>query len=371
LNILIDTSEAWRNRTGIGRFSRALLRHLPDAVPPDMRIILSQPDYAARDHARGPRTLPGRLRHFGGHMALTQAHTSLLAARHAPDVVHSLSFFTPLAVRARRVTTFFDLAYLDLPEHTDRFWGAYARAMMPRFARLSDAIITTSQVMRGRIAEAFAVPPERIHVVYGAAEPAFQPLDASVPETASHLDAVRARYALPETFFLYAGAWGRTKDLPTLIRACARLRDGHLVLTGTPHNPAEAEIVALAEKLGARAQFIGHVADGDLPALYNLAHAVVLPSLYEGFGLPALEGMACGRPVVVSDIPVLAEVTGGAALRFPAGDADALFDQLTHLLYDAGAHAAWAGRALAHAQGFTWPTVAHEIVSVWQGLNDD
>lgn len=371
VKVLIDTSEAYRNHTGIGRFARQLIGHLPDALPEGMSISLSQPDYAGRTHAHGVRTLPQRALHFGQHVVQTQVHMARLVRRQRPQLVHSLSFFTPLMAGAPRVTTFFDLAYIDMPGHTDRFWGAYARALMPTFARRSDAIVTTSHVMRERIAEAFGVPPERIHVVYGGVEPRFRPLSPEHPDDAARLAHARAAYRLPETFFLYVGSWGRSKDLDTLLRAMSRLPDADLVLTGQPHSADEQRIVALAHELGARAHFIGHVPDADLPALYNLSHAVVLPSLYEGFGLPVIEGMACGRPVIASDIPVLAEITAGAAPLFRAGDAGALFDQLGHLLYDADAHASWAGKAAAHAQGFTWPKVAHEIVTVWQHFNDD
>jgi len=358
MKILIEASEAYRNSTGVGRFSRALIAHLPGTH----EFTFSPTNYASRTHSNGQRTFLQRITHASAHFWLTQVTCPLIACQSRPELVHSLSFFAPLGVRnLPSVITIFDLAYFELPEDTDRFWGSYARAAMPLFARRARAIVTTSEVMRGRIVEQFGIRPEHVHVVYGGVDPRFRVLhDAPI------LAEIREKYQLRDPFILYVGAWHKNKNLEVLLRANVVLSGIELVLTGTPHTRDEAKLIVLAASLKARARFIGFVPDADLPALYNLARVVVQPSLYEGFGLPVIEAMACGTPVIVSDIPVLREVAGNAAQVFPPDDPAALAALLAALLESTSEHATWSDKAAQHAQQFDWTRTARQICAVWE-----
>lgn len=358
--ILIEASEAYRNRSGIGRFSRALIAHLP----PDLPLAFSPPDYATRRYTPSARTLAGRTAHAAQHLWLTQIAVLQAVRAEQPALLHSLSFFIPLlAGNLPCVATFFDLAYFDLPHETDRWWGAYGRLMMPLAARRAAAIITPSETVRRAVMARFGLPLERVHRVYGGVDPHFRPVND--PPALEH---IRRRYGIEGPFVLYVGAWHAPKNLPLLLQACAPLPEVRLVITGGPHTPQEARLPALAQSLGVQAIFTGHVPDEDLPALYSAALAAVLPSRYEGFGLTALEAMACGAPVIVSDIPALTEITGGAALTFPPDSAEALREAIRSLLASPSEREVWRGRGLAQASRFSWERTAEAVVQVWQGL---
>jgi len=360
MKILVEASEVYRNNTGIGRFSREVIRH----VRPYADLTFSPCDVDQRVHNPGQRTTFKRFKHFADHLWLTQAEIVTSARREHPDLIHCLSFFAPLMIRKLPiVVTIFDLAYFDIPHHTDAFWSAYGRSLMPTFARSACAIVTTSDVMSERIAARFHIAPERIHRIYGGVDARFHPVDSTV-----ELERVRAKFDLREPFALYVGAWHDNKNLKTLLAAFAPIRSAQLVITGLPHSAAEAELRQLAESLGVRTRFIGYVADTDLPTLYSLAHCVVQPSLYEGFGLPVVEAMACGAPVLVSDIAVLREIGGDAVLRFPAQHADSLYALLTHVLESSSEREELRLKSLARARLFSWDAAAHEIVDVWRTL---
>ena len=163
MKVLIDASEAYRNAMGIGRYSRAIIHHLQHPV---LDIAYTSADFASRQHAPLSRGKLARLKHFSQHVFLTQIAPRRAARQHQPDVFHSFSFFVPLESRVPSVATIFDLAYFDLPDLTDRYWSAYARRMMPIFARQAAAIVTTSNVMRQAIHEHFNIPLERIVRIY-------------------------------------------------------------------------------------------------------------------------------------------------------------------------------------------------------------
>jgi glycosyltransferase involved in cell wall biosynthesis len=357
MRVLIEASEAYRNQGGIGRFSRELIGHLPPALD----VVFSPANYADRLPDPSPRDRTRRVRHFAEHLWLSQVQAAYALMRQRPDVLHALSFFvSALSVAVPQVVTIFDLAYFDRPQETDSYWGAYARAMMPRFAARASAVITTSDVMREKIIDRFRLSPARVYRIYGAASSRFTPVT-----NPAVLAGVRRKYALPARFVLYSGAWHATKNLPVLLQAMAGIDEVELVITGKPHSPEEARLPALARALSARVHFIGHLPDEDLPALYSAAEVVVQPSLYEGFGLPVIEAMACGAAVVVSDIPVLAEIAGAAAPRFRPESADELREVLQALMTSPGELARWRKLAQQRASAFCWSETARQVVEVW------
>ena len=361
MKVLIEASEAYRNQTGIGRFSRALIDHLP----PSVDVVFSPPDFASRRHDVEQRTFTTRLMNFSQHVRLTQFDVVTQARREKPALIHSPSFFVPLFIRRiPTVATIFDLAYFDLPDQTDRFWGMYGRRMMPRFADHAAAIITTSNVSKEKIISHLGIPAEKIHCVYAGVDSRFHPI-----EDESRRREVLEKYHLESPFVLYAGAWHPHKNLPVLIRAFQGIDSVTLALTGKAHTTDQESVPRLAEKLNVKARFIGYVPDDDLPVLYSLARGVVLPSRYEGFGLPAVEAMACGAPVIVSDIPVLREISAGNALTFSTDAPDELRDSLLRILNSDSEYAIWREKALGHAQAFDWNRTAAGIIDVWEKVS--
>jgi len=210
------------------------------------------------------------------------------------------------------------------------------------------------------------LPPERVRVVPLAAAPSFRPL-----EDATKMAAVRAKYDLPERFILNVGALEPGKNQATLVRAFRRLRRGGveqaLVIAGPPAWRYE-RLLRLVDRLGLtdEVRFLGYVPAEDLVALYNLADLFAFPSLYEGFGLPPLEAMACGTPMVCSNAASLPEVVGDAAITVDPYDVEGLAQAMHRVLTDASLREELRAKGLAQAKQFTWERTARETVAVYR-----
>lgn len=359
--LLFEASESYRNPTGIGRFARALIDELTQNHH-DIELYFSPNDYAQRYHPQTQRTLINRIANFGEHVSLTQWQAYNLARRHKADAFFSPSFFSPLLSSVPAVVTFHDLNYHEQPQLTDRFWGTYARRMMPIFARRAAAVVTTTQTVKRAVCDYFALPQNKVHVVPMGIDPMFR-----VIEDREQLQPVREKYQLNEPFALYVGAWYGTKNLPVLLHAFAPFKDATLVMTGQATTPEQEQIPELAHKLGLRVRFVGRVSDDELVALYNMAHVAVQPSLYEGFGMPVIEAMACGAPVIISDIDVLREVAGDAAQVFPRHDPATLTQLLSAAFNSPARNSQQSAKSLQRASQYTWPLAVQKLIPIWRG----
>ena len=282
------------------------------------------------------------------------------------DVLHSPHHTTPLAPCGyRRVVTFHDLTFFLLPERYPTTRRLYFQTMTRLSARVAAAVIVPSEAVKGDVMRILGLPRERVFVIPEAAGPAFHPQDAVA------IEAVRRRYGLEGPFLLSVGSLEPGKNRERLLQAFARLRarglTHTLVVAGQRAWRYEGE-APLAQQLGLAdsVRFLGHVPQADLPALYSAAEVFVFPSLYEGFGLPALEALACGTPVVSSNVSALPEVVGDAALQVPPLDVEALTDAMERLLRDDGLRSDLRERGLARAAQFSWEKAARQTVEVYQ-----
>ncbi len=282
------------------------------------------------------------------------------------DVLHSPHHTTPLLFCGRRrVVTFHDLTFFLLPERYPSTRRLYFQTMTRRSARVADAIITPSEAVRQDVMRILRVPPERVFVTPEAAGPAFRPQDASA------IEAARRRYGLAGPFLLSVGSLEPGKNRERLLLAFARLRAqglGHtLAVAGQQAWRYEGE-EPLARRLGLgdAVRFLGYVPQADLPALYSAADLFVFPSLYEGFGLPALEALACGTPVVASNVSALPEVMGDAALLVHPFDVEGLAAAMERLLRDDALRADLRERGLQRAAEFSWERTARETLAVYE-----
>jgi glycosyltransferase involved in cell wall biosynthesis len=283
------------------------------------------------------------------------------------DVLHSPHHTTPL-VRPRpdcaRVVTFHDLTFFLLPERYPMTRRLYFQTMTRLSARVADAVIVPSEAVRGDVVHVLGVPQERLFVIPEAAGSAFHPQDAVA------IEAVRRRYGLEGPFLLSVGSLEPGKNRERLLQAFARLRarglQHTLVVAGQRAWRYEGE-APLARRLGLAdsARFLGHVPQADLPALYSAADLFVFPSLYEGFGLPALEALACGTPVVASNVSALPEVVGDAALQVSPLDVEELADAVERLLRDDRLRSDLRERGLERAAQFSWEKAARQTVEVY------
>lgn len=287
------------------------------------------------------------------------------------DVVHSTTFCAPRFAlgRKRLVVTIYDLSFVTYPEfHLPANVEHCLRGTKLAIER-ADALIAISESTRRELIEEMGAPPERIVVTPLASGRGLQRV--SDP---ARLDAVRRRYELPERFVLFLGALEPRKNLPRLLEAFALLtpaqrRDFQVVVAGAQGwlNEAVHEQVQKLG-LGASVHFAGYIEPADLAALYSLAAVFAYPSLWEGFGLPVVEAMACGTPVLTSNVSSLPEVAGDAAVLVPPTDVDAIAEGLGRLLEDSALRADLAERGPRRAAQFSWERCARETLAVYEAV---
>jgi len=268
------------------------------------------------------------------------------------------------------VVTIHDLGYHYYPEAHTLSQNLYLRWSTRFNARRATAILADSQATRRDLMALYQVPAERIHVVYPGRDETLAPV-----RDPALLAAVRARYGLADRYLLYVGTLHPRKNLVRLIRAFARLlasgsSEGapgtlQLVLAGQK-GWLTADILAEVDRmrLGDRVVLTGFVPDSDLAALLSGAQAFLFPPLYEGFGLPILEAMACGIPVVCSNSSSLPEVAGEAALLVDPMDIDALAAAMQRVLVDEGLRQELVQRGFAQISAFSWRRCAAEALAV-------
>ncbi|MBN1476333.1 glycosyltransferase family 4 protein, partial [Candidatus Sumerlaeota bacterium] len=283
------------------------------------------------------------------------------ATRHQPVDLFFTQSLVPSTRRAPRVMTVHDVLWHDFPEHfTQR--ERWHFGLIDRAIQRADHIITDSEHSRRRICETSGRAGHDVTCVPLGVSPRFAPL-----ESEQGREALRRRMGLPERFVLYVGRINRRKNLPNLMRAVSRLPESiSLVCAGGRDWQQDDLDRALIETgVGDRVMFLGHVADADLPGLYSLASVFAYVPFAEGFGIPPLEAMACGTPVVVSDTTSLPEVVGDAGLRVPPTDHRAISDALTSLLSDQRLREEMVTRGRARASRFTWQATARKVLEIW------
>ncbi len=257
-----------------------------------------------------------------------------------------------------------DLAYF-LPELNAYRWldTVYMRAFLPRSARAAAGVFAVSENTKRDVMHYTGCDPAKITVTYEAADPAFIPV--TDPDC---LRAVRERHHLPAQFVLYTGSLSPRKNLVRLLQAFARLGEAvphQLVLTGSKSWKGRS-VYDMMDTLHLRGRIaqLGYVEEKDMPALYSLAGAYVYPSLYEGFGLPVLEAMQCGCPVVASRASSIPEVAGEAALLIDPYDVDALTGAIRQVLTDPSCRATLVAAGLQRAALFSWRRCAETMLKV-------
>jgi len=356
----IDASRvAVARRTGTERYALEITRALIAAAPGD-RFVL----YFNRRPRIGllPRVERVAWRVMPAPRLWTHLRLSLELARRPPDVLfvpaHSLPVYHPPA----SVATVHDLGYLRFPdEHAGT--GRRARDWANRWsARHARRVIAVSGATRDDLVRAYGVPPARIAVVRHGLDPVFRPVDDGERRR------IRARYKLDAPYFLFVGTLQPRKNYERLLRAFDRFAIGdsthQLVLVGG-HGWQADRLERALRLMHARAsvRVLGYVEDADLPALYGGAVALAFPSLYEGFGLPALEAMGCGTPVLASNSSSLPEVVGDAGLLVDPLDIDAIADALSRLASDEPLRRELGERGRARAASSTWERAARETLA--------
>jgi glycosyltransferase involved in cell wall biosynthesis len=359
-----------RSPTGIGRYALELLRALA-ALPGGPEIVLLTTERADRHGLWGDfehHALPG-CRRLPSLITIGNLALSWAARRWRLDLIHDPNGIAPLLgppAGARRVVTVHDVFAYVCPEAHNRLDNWRYRLMLPRALARADMVLTDSDHSRRDIARHLAVSEAQIQVIPCGVDPRFAP----VPDGDARR-AVLARYGITRPYLLYVGGINARKNIAQLFEAFSRLLTRHtdlmLVIGGKRQWQTDA-IDATFHRLNLsdHVHFTGYVVDVDLPALYSAAELFVFPSLYEGFGLPPLEAMACGVPAVTSNASSLPEVVGDAALTVDPYGVDDLVVALERALTDEALRADLRQRGLERAARFTWPRTATETLAVYE-----
>jgi glycosyltransferase involved in cell wall biosynthesis len=375
MRITIDYTPAVRQGAGIGRYTRSLVAALAEYDQQNEYTLFCagvRPQDAVWPGNFGVRhsRIPARWLSAAWHRLGMPLAAERLAGK--CDIFHSADFTLPPLDAAAGVVTVHDLSFLRVPQCADPKLRAFLEGVVPCAVRRADRVLADSQSTADDLADLLGAPVEKISVVPGGVEPRFRRV-----RDAEQLKRVQTRYRLPQWFILSVGTLEPRKNFPQLISAYAQLRRQ----TGLPHELVIAgkpgwlyqEIYDRVkdEGLTQHVHFPGFVADEDLPALYTLADLFVFPSLYEGFGLPPLEAMACGAPVVVSDNSSLPEAVGNAALLVKAEDQEALTDAMARILGNANLRARLTDLGRAQAARFTWRNSAEKLLEAYQRAAED
>lgn len=356
IHIAADGSGLARPLAGVGSYTRQLVRAMATHRP-DARITVYGPAGAGSDVAASAlRPLPA-LPLIGRHVQFP-----LAVRRSGARLYLGCAGQLPLGgVGMPSAVTAHDMAIYRHPEWFPSGQWLSVRLVVPRSMRRADAVLAVSTNTAREVAQLFDVPEERIHVVPLGADSACRPLPAS------DLDEVRRRLRLPERFILFLSTIEPRKNLDTLLGAWDALgRNPDLVVAGGWGWHADAMRRRL-DGAGDGVRVLGPVAPSDLPAVLNLATCLAHPAWYEGFGLPPLEAMACGTPVVVSNAPALPEVVGDAGIFVDPGDVEGWAEALRRALEDDELRRELRARGLRRAAQLTWGRTAAET---WQVIDE-
>jgi radical SAM superfamily enzyme YgiQ (UPF0313 family)/glycosyltransferase involved in cell wall biosynthesis len=366
MRIAFDGTALRPGRTGVGYYTEHLLHHLAQAASNDELIVVSNRSIDTTS------PLPTRVRVATPARRVprlvwmqTLAVTALREVE--ADVVHFTNGMLPLMAPVPTVVTIHDMSLRLYPRYHPPRRVILNRPLVDLAARRADAIITPSESAKHDIVRLYQLDPRRVHVVYEAAAPSFRRV-----HDASALDHVRARYGLGERVILYVGTIEPRKNLPTLIDAFAeRQRSGelrHQLVCVGPYGWLSRGIEKQIRRAGAAGaiKFAGYVPFDDLSAIYSLAEMFVYPSMYEGFGLPVVEAMACGVPVITGRTPALSEIGGGAILEIDRIDPDTLGRALVDLAQSRDRREELSGRGLVRAASFSWQRAARESLEIYR-----
>jgi len=364
---LLSTAAGYR-RAGIHSYIDNLLRNLPRASPASWRwtaLVGAQHrgDYAGIRLARSRLATDLPLRRILWEQALQPW------CLRGVDLYHALAFVAPALLPAPMVVTVYDLSFLRYPQRLSRARRLYLRRMTALTCARARRILAISQSTADELVRLLGVPAAKIDVSQlGYDEARFRPLPPA------RVAQFRQQRGLPGRFWLTVGTIEPRKNLSLLLRAYAALprkeRLPWLLVGGLGWRGQELLAAIEGRGLQGSVRHIGFIPDEELPLWYNSAEALLFPSLYEGFGLPVLEAMACGCPVLCSDVSSLPEVAGSAGICLPPDDAP----RWTQALHNAYADSAWRagarGRGLQQAAQFSWQRTAAATVRSYRKALD-
>ncbi len=366
MRIGIDARLTHYRPAGISRYTSQLIEGLARLDSGDEFIILQS--YKAKKPLLDSPNFTMRRVLTPSHHRLEQLILPIEISTMGLDVLHSPDFIPPFHRNCRSVITIHDLVFILYPHFLSkdaaRYYGQIDQAV-----RHTDAIIAVSEATKRDIMRLVGVPESKITVIYEAASPIFRPIDATDVRKR-----VSDRFGVHGDFLLFVSTIEPRKNVPTLLKAMRQLIDDYrtevkLVLAGEKGWLYD-DVFRLVNDLQLEDDvvFLGRVSTEELLWLYNSAQALVAPSIYEGFGLPPLEAMACGTPVVVSNVSSLPEVVADAGLLIDPYDVDEITVAMWRVLTDEDLRATLIEKGLKRAGHFSWDKAAEQTLELYHSL---
>ncbi len=371
--VALDTTPLPLQPVGAGNYIVELTRALARQPEIDRLVILAQQSrLRLLDIASDRRILVKTIPDLPVPVRLLweQAYLPALAKRLGIDLLHSLHYTMPFFYPGPTVVTLHDLTFFLFPQLHTLPKRLFFRIFTRLSARRAAALVAVSENTRQDAIRLLGVNPDKIFSTCLGVTPEFQPVRDS-----TRLENIRHRYQLPPRFILFVGLLEPRKNLPILLRAFASIADQvpetSLVVVGRKGWMVERAL-RLVNSLGlaGRVHFTGYAPREDLPLIFNLAEVFVYPSLYEGFGLPVLEALACGTPVITTAVSSMPEIVGDAGVLVPPGDDRRLAQALLALLNDPERRRSLSEAGPAQAAAFTWERTAAETVAVYQRVHE-
>ncbi len=360
---LLSLAENYRS-AGISWYCQNLLRHLPGTDPEiQYTVFLGERRY------EGVRGLELRVSRLPTHsppirILWEQAIQPWALRRAGVDLLHGLALIGPLLSGRPLVITIHDLSFLHYPQSFHALKRLYLKLFTRLSVRRAQRVIAISDSTRQDIIEQYGVPSETVDLIYYGSNPAFRPLPAE------KVAQFRSDQGLPERFILFVGTLEPRKNVVRLIEAYSRLPASNrppLMLIGAKGWLYDSVFARVDElDLSDAVRFVGYVPGNSLPWWYNAADLFVYPSIYEGFGLPPLEAMACGTPVVTSKASSLPEVVGTAGLLVDPTSTESLASAMEQVLSDQGERDRMRSAGLAQARRFSWDDTARRTLDTYR-----
>jgi len=363
MKVAIDARALTYEPSGVGVYTRTLVQGLAQRDDEDQYLLISNrpvisldlpPHVSVNDHP------------FPVGNLWLQARCPAILRREKVDLFHGTNFLSPLLAPCPTVLTVHDLSSFLFPKmHTWR--NNAVQRLLPAAIRRAKRVIAISENTKRDLIKRLHVPGEKIRVVHNAL-----PENIARVDDEAKLQAIRRKLSLPETYFLFVGTLEPRKNLVRLLEAFAayRNRNGNrtqMVLVGAEGwGGSDVHDAHRRLGLGDTVRFAGYIAQDDLPAVYSLARALVMPSVYEGFGLPAIEAMACGTPVVAAANSGLVEVVGEAALTVDHRNVDQLAQKLMDVDHDADLRERCVQAGLRRAKEFGVERFAADTHAVYR-----
>jgi glycosyltransferase involved in cell wall biosynthesis len=386
MRVVVDATAAVRQGAGVGRFARGILRGLAACdAQNDYVLLTTGRARISPDGLPAPRRvrwrhlpIPERAARIAWQRLRLAPPPTLLAGR--ASLFFTPDFALPPLGRVPGILTVHDLSFLLLPDCADQGLRRYLSEAVPRSVRRAAAVVAVSQTTADALTTLLGVAPERIGVVRNGVDPQFTPPKEDEREVLAEW--LAARFGLTPGYLLTVGTLEPRKNLVRLLQAYDRLRRSWPAVAGAGGRPGALPPLVIAGRegwlfepvfrevarlgLGRAVRFLTRVPDGDLVLLYRGSGAFVYPSLYEGFGIPPLEAMACGIPVAASTGGALPEVLGNAALSFDPLDITSIAAAMGRVLLDAPLREELIRLGTAQAAQYTWERAARDALALFE-----